>query len=379
MPTKLKYEYIQNEFKKRGLILLSEEYKNSRDKLLFENLDGYKATMSYSNLSSNKSPQYFSKYNPYTIENIDRFLLNNNSNTKLLTRKFINSNVDLEFLCECGNHFHRSWINLNQQTYRCCNKCAVKNRGLSQRVDFRDVIDTFTQHGFVLISTRDEYNNNSSYLECIDKDGYRGYQSYNHLKFGRTTISKFTLKSNSASNVLYNLNVWAKNNNIKARCIDLCDFNQWTKQGIKCRCECGEIFYTSIASFMNGKNKCDKCSKSISNIEKMTMDWLNKYGIVYAHQYRIDDCRNILALPFDFYVPFRNLLIEVDGEGHYMVSHFNHCSYEKAEKTFNNTKKNDAIKNQYCKENNIPLLRIPYWEYKTDNYKNILYANLIKD
>ena len=34
----------------------------------------------------------------------------------------------------------------------------------------------------------------------------------------------------------------------------------------------------------------------------------------------------------------------------------------------------DKIKNQYCIDNNIPLIRIPYWEYDSIEYilKNVL-------
>ena len=38
------------------------------------------------------------------------------------------------------------------------------------------------------------------------------------------------------------------------------------------------------------------------------------------------------------------------------------------------TQRNDNIKNQYCKDNNIKLVRIPYWEF--DNIENILEKEL---
>ena len=39
-----------------------------------------------------------------------------------------------------------------------------------------------------------------------------------------------------------------------------------------------------------------------------------------------------------------------------------------------NTKCRDEIKTQYCKENNIKLIRIPYWEF--DNIEEILNREL---
>jgi hypothetical protein len=39
---------------------------------------------------------------------------------------------------------------------------------------------------------------------------------------------------------------------------------------------------------------------------------------------------------------------------------------------FKRTQKYDAIKTQYCKYNNIPLLRIPYWERDNGNVENVI-------
>jgi hypothetical protein len=45
-------------------------------------------------------------------------------------------------------------------------------------------------------------------------------------------------------------------------------------------------------------------------------------------------------------------------------------SQKQAEKQFKATQINDAIKNKYAADNNIPLLRIPYTEFK--NIETIL-------
>ena len=37
---------------------------------------------------------------------------------------------------------------------------------------------------------------------------------------------------------------------------------------------------------------------------------------------------------------------------------------KKQKKNYIILKKRDEIKNKYCKDNNIPLLRIPYWDKK---------------
>lgn len=39
---------------------------------------------------------------------------------------------------------------------------------------------------------------------------------------------------------------------------------------------------------------------------------------------------------------------------------------------FKYQKMRDKIKNDYCQSHNIPLLRLPYWLFKTDGYKKKL-------
>ena len=57
--------------------------------------------------------------------------------------------------------------------------------------------------------------------------------------------------------------------------------------------------------------------------------------------------------------------ITSDGE-----QHFKPMRIFGGENGFKETKKRDGIKDTYCKKNNIPLLRIPYWE--KDIIENIL-------
>lgn len=379
MPKRLEYEFIKKEFQKRGFALLDKEYKNNSTKMTFVDSDGYLGYMSYGGLMSGKRNQYVSKFNPHSVENIRHFLVLSNEGTTLLSDTYIDSDSLLEFQCKCGKTFERSWNNLKGQTYTCCSDCAIVQRGIQHRMSFDIVKNVFAQNGYTLVDTEHSYCRNNSYLECIDSDGYRGFQSYAHIQQRGDSISKFSTLKNTKSNVVYNINVWASKNNIQSRCLDFVDEDKWTNQGIICQCACGKMFSTSIPSFMNGKNVCDDCAKSISSIEKKTKAWLDEHNINYMRQYRFDDCRNILPLPFDFYIEDKNLVIEVDGEGHYHIAHFNQCSYESAHKTFELTKYNDSIKTRYCIEHGIKLLRIPYWTYQNDDYKNILNANLVGD
>lgn len=376
---KLSYEEVRLEYEKRGLQLLDKEYKRNNQKLSFQNANGYKAEISVANLKAGKHPQYFSVFNKYTLYNVQKYLINHKSKAVLLSNKYKSSTEQLLFLCECGEKFYMNINSLQSRIHLCCDKCMIKRRGISSRVPFSKVVEKFNENGYKLLAKPEDYKGSYTYLYCEDKDGYRGYQSYNHL-VGKDhkQISKYSVKYNK-ENVIYNLNNYAKIHNISSVVIKYVGETKRKGQHILCKCQCGNSFKTTVESFRNGKERCDICSSSISRIELLTKHWLDKYNINYIHQYSIDECKNILSLPFDFYIPNKNLLIEVDGEGHYKPCYFNNCSLKSAKASFKKTKENDKIKDTYCRDNNLNLLRIPYWEYLNDNYKDILYNHILRD
>ena len=108
---------------------------------------------------------------------------------------------------------------------------------------------------------------------------------------------------------------------------------------------CGDTFITSKAQYDKGRKRCKKCSGSVSVGEDIIMDFLNDNGINYDFQKRFDDCRDVIPLPFDFYLSDYNLIIEFDGPHHFMPVF--------GEEHYLKTKKHDKIKDDYCANNNI--------------------------
>lgn len=111
----------------------------------------------------------------------------------------------------------------------------------------------------------------------------------------------------------------------------------------------------SWAQWKSGK-RCRKC-RIVSNGVLKIIQCLN--GIKYSLEHKIPECRNIQPLPFDFAI-FNEKeellgLIEFNGIQHY-----------KAVRKFGGKKalvgqiKRDGIKEQYCIDNNIPLLLVRY-------------------
>lgn len=125
-----------------------------------------------------------------------------------------------------------------------------------------------------------------------------------------------------------------------------------------CQCDCGNIISVSQRDLRIQKS-CG-CLKSKANalIEK----FLNDNNIPHQREYSFSDLRGDKngVLKFDFAIFNHNginCLIEYQGKQHYESSEF-----FGGEKQFLKQKKYDNKKIEYCKENNIKLIIIPYWE-----------------
>ena len=91
------------------------------------------------------------------------------------------------------------------------------------------------------------------------------------------------------------------------------------------RISCGHIYKVSPDNLLRGKG-CALCTIRQSHYMDIVEDYFKKHNIIFEKEKRFDDCRNIRVLPFDYYIPDKNLCIEVDGEFHYP-----HVTYEKSD------------------------------------------------
>ncbi len=105
-------------------------------------------------------------------------------------------------------------------------------------------------------------------------------------------------------------------------------------------------------------NGCPRCSESKG--EKKTLETIESLGIYHERQFKFDNCKDKKSLPFDFLVIQNGScgLIEYQGKQHYQpVENWG------GEKELANIQSRDQIKQSFCDNVNIPLLKIPYWEY----------------
>jgi len=140
-----------------------------------------------------------------------------------------------------------------------------------------------------------------------------------------------------------------------------------SKSKVKIICKkCNNIYEQKPNSHLLG-NSCPKCKSSKGEIK--ILNYLIENSISFIHQKTFNGCKNKQLLQFDFYLPDYNTCIEYDGKQHYES-----IDFFGGEIGFKNTQIRDNIKNNFCKNNNIIMIRITYKDFK--NIKTILNKHL---
>ena len=137
----------------------------------------------------------------------------------------------------------------------------------------------------------------------------------------------------------------------------------------KCQCDCGNIIEATGWHLTSGKISSCGClrSKGEAKIKKI----LTENNIPFISQKTFPSCisPNGIPLRFDFYINNKYLL-EYDGKQHFMPG--------KSDKGWNSKehfelrKEYDNIKDEWCKKNNISLIRIPYTKLESLTLEDLL-------
>lgn len=166
--------------------------------------------------------------------------------------------------------------------------------------------------------------------------------------------------------------------NLKERLIDLTGKRfgklivleqSFTKNGRiywKCQCDCGSTpVDIEGASLKSGHTSSCGCMKS--KAEMLIKNLFTQMQVDFISEKTFEDLKSKTGtlLRFDFYLPEHNLCIEYQGEQHY---HRNFSGEEGLIKQ----QYNDELKRQYCKDNLIKLVEIPYWDFDKINEEYLL-------
>ena len=287
---------------------------------------------------------------------------------------FDTSKTRIKAICDyCGEEYDSQYCviknAINKGELNACRHCAAKKvyaKNANDRIErnYASVIAECNKRGYELLTPKEELTTVCMHITIRTPSGVtqvgldnfiRGHdcfiESYKNRNYRR--IDKDVIRNE----LLSDGNVWC-NEDEYTNCTDRC---------LKIRCKCGQYFRTSFINYTKANvRKCPSCVATASSGELEVMSALKDLGIRYEKEKRFSDCRDKKPLPFDFYIEDYNLVIEFDGQNHFY----------KIFPTHEKTIKHDKIKNEYCKQNNINILRIPYWD--GHNVKEII-SNKIKE
>ena len=264
--------------------------------------------------------------------------------------------------CNCGNYFTADACYINSGRTQSCG-CKKTEAQLSSYKNSKRYIDLTNQKFGKWLVLKEVKNKRSS-------NGHRMWECQCECGTIRTIDTSSLRTGNSKSCGCEVKNRLGKpSNNLIGKKLDKLLILEKTnssnlKNGIiwKCQCDCGNICYKTTSSL--NKSLINSCgcvtlSKGCYEIEQI----LKSNNITFIKEYKFIDCFLINPLPFDYFLPDYNLLIEFDGEQHFI----NKPHFEEIEKIHYK----DMIKNEYCFKNNILLIRIPY------NYSSLSIEDLL--
>ena len=133
--------------------------------------------------------------------------------------------------------------------------------------------------------------------------------------------------------------------------------------------KCGFVFNVDCGNFFYQNTGCPNCQRSRG--EEIVTKILEDLNVPYNWQWLNHNCVIKKKAKFDFFLPNHGVIIEYNGSQHYKPTRrFGGWS------EFETIIHRDQIKRQWCKDNGIRFLEIPYWYNTYEDIKWFLENNL---
>lgn len=247
-----------------------------------------------------------------------------------------------------------------------CKYCGVEKRALKK---------TLTTEGFIKRSKelfpnaytyeKTFYKSSHDFITITcKKHGDFSQIAYSHLQgHGCPKCGDFNKHLNKLNNVD---NLIDKFNKVHMNKYDY-SFINYTGNHNKIKIICQEHggFYQTPMSHLRGDG-CPMCIGSCG--EQIIMSFLKANKIKFNFQKKFYFCKNINGLPFDFYLPDFNMVIEFHGEQHYRQISFFH----KDEKDFREQRHRDWLKRKFCYDSDIMYYVISHKDNIIEKLKELL-------
>lgn len=306
-------------------------------------------------------------------------------------------------------------VKKNGELFKECNECTEKRRKYLETLKTKCEICDYVGYSADLTNHVKSAHTKTFDFECKECDFVTAY---------KTSLIRHVTNTHTDNQILFKCNIcektYASNENLLAHIkavhnkikdveceYDDCDYKCSTKSSLtihidsvhnnvkKFHCECGMDFYGKSGFDRHVKrihdnikdNCCTICNRyetssapdlrkhmklctgesPCSSGEKRIQDVLDEHGYENKYDYHYDEkhgelrsCFTNYYLRFDFIIHNR-IFIEYDGAHHDRPVNFGGISDKEAEENFKRQQIYDKMKNDYCIENNYPLLRIPHY------------------
>lgn len=280
--------------------------------------------------------------------------------------------LKLKCECECGGETITTSDKLKTGRTKSCG-CLKKQRAfenLSKKPD-NTVDRTGVRYGRLVALRNTQKKQGSNFIwECRCDCGNVIEVNGQSLKSGKTQSCGCLLKEKSRLNGLQSADNLIGMKYGKLTVVEKTDKRQGKNIVWKCLCECGNYINVSGGRLKTENTKsCGLCGLNSIGEYKIS-ELLKQNDVDFLHDVNFRGCRypdGGLAR-FDFIVN-NEFCIEYDGIQHFDPSIKGNWGDEEY---FNTIQSHDKYKNQWCKSNNIPLIRIPY-----THIDNLVYTDLI--
>ena len=266
--------------------------------------------------------------------------------------EYTNTYTKVKIICNTCNKIFEQIPNSHLSGYGCTNCTITKKTNTKNNFVLQSIKKHEDKYSYILVEYTNAYtkvkiicNTCNKIFEQRPAGHLSGYGCpYCGLGNRLSNTDDFKLKCKNVHGDKYNY--------------EFVDYlHSLTEVKILCN-KCNQIFEQKPSTHLSGSG-CPKCNESKGEIK--VAQHIKEKNIKFTPQKTFQTLRNIKLLKCDFYLEDLNLLIEYDGKYHYKP--VRGSTPENKQKNLEDCQRRDKIKDEWAKANNIPLLRIPYWDY----------------
>ena len=353
---KYSIEYCRNLAKSRHGKCLSTFYKNTQTKMKWQCNKGHEFLMMLDVIHRGSWCQECAGKKKHTLQYCQKLAIQKRG--ACLSNEYVNKETKMKWQCNKGHTWEAIFNSIKRGSW--CPKCA----GVT-KYTLQDCIDFAHNMNSKCLSTEYKGALYNMLWEC--QCGFQWKACFSSVKNNKTWCPKCANKrlGQTYALTIEDCHLLAKNSNIT--CLSTVYHNSSTR--MPWQCQNGHIWETTYNSIYRG-TRCPKCNtnKTEKQVRKIFETKFNKeFPTVKPNFLKnpVTGCN----LELDGYCEELKLAFEYDGEQHYRKAH-----YHTDDTNLHKQQQRDKLKDQLCKNANITLIRIPYWE--KDNLEEFIQSKI---